>query len=79
MESFLLNILLIMLFVLYLIAVEVKDLLYSVLILAAGNTTLAVIFYILQAPDIALTQAAVGAGVSTVLLVNAINRTRRKE
>ena len=79
METLLLNILLILLFILYLIAVEVGDLLYSVIILAAGNTTLAIIFYILQAPDIALTQGAVGAGISTVLLVNAINRTRRKE
>ncbi len=79
MESLLLNVLLILLFLLYLVAVEVGDMLYSVLILAAGNTTMAVVFYIMQAPDIALTQAAVGAGVSTVLLVNAINRTRRKE
>ncbi len=79
MESIFLNILLVLVFLFYLIAVKVKDLLYAIIILAAGNTALAVIFYVLQAPDIALTQAAVGAGVSTVLLVNAVNKTRRKE
>ncbi len=79
MESVFLNILLVLVLLFYLIAVKVKDLLYAIIILAAGNTALAVIFYVLQAPDIALTQAAVGAGVSTVLLVNAVNKTRRKE
>jgi uncharacterized MnhB-related membrane protein len=78
-ETLIQNALLILLFVLYVIAIELKDLLYSIIILAGGSITLAVIFYMLQAPDIAITQAAVGAGVSTVLFVIAISRTRRQE
>lgn len=73
------NALLVLLFVLCLVAIELKDLLCSVIVLAGGSVTLAVIFYMLQAPDIAITQAAVGAGVSTVLFVIAISRTRREE
>lgn len=69
----------ILLFVLCVIAIELKDLLYSVIVLGGASITLAVIFYMLQAPDIAITQAAVGAGVSTVLFVIAISRTRRQE
>lgn len=78
-EALIQNALLIFLFALYVIAIELKDLLYSIIILTGGSVTLAVIFYMLQAPDIAITQAAVGAGVSTVLFVIAISRTRRQE
>jgi len=73
------NALLVFMFALYLVAIELKDLLYSVIVLAGSSITLAVIFYMLQAPDIAITQAAVGAGVTTVLFVIAISRTRREE
>jgi len=73
------NALLVLLFVLSLIAIELKDLLYSVIVLAGASISLAVIFYMLQAPDIAITQAAVGVGVATVLFVIAISRTRREE
>ena len=73
------NALLIFMVVLYVLAIELKDLLYSVIVLTGASITLAVIFYMLQAPDIAITQAAVGAGVTTVLFVIAISRTRRKE
>ncbi|MGQ9788480.1 MAG: hydrogenase subunit MbhD domain-containing protein [Candidatus Hadarchaeaceae archaeon] len=73
------SILLILLLVLNLIAIQLKDLLYSVIMLGGASITLAVIFYMLQAPDIAITQAAVGAGVSTVLFIIAVSRTRREE
>jgi len=79
LELLIQNALLVFLFVLCLIAIELKDLLYSVIVLAGASTTLAVIFFMLQAPDIAITQAAVGAGVMTVLFVIAISRTRRQE
>ncbi len=78
-ETLIQNILVIFLFVLFVIAIELKDLLYSVIVLGGASITLAVIFYMLQAPDIAITQAAVGAGVSTVLFVIAVSRTRRQE
>lgn len=73
------NLLLLLLFAMCLIAVELKDLLYAVIVLAGASVVLAVIFYMLRAPDIAITQAAVGAGVATVLYVIAISRTRREE
>lgn len=73
------SILLILLLVLNVLAIQLKDLLYSVIMLGGASITLAVIFYMLQAPDIAITQAAVGAGVSTVLFIIAVSRTRREE
>jgi len=73
------NALLVLLFVFALIAIELKDLLHSVIVLAGASISLAVIFYMLHAPDIAITQAAVGVGVATVIFVIAISRTRREE
>jgi len=70
---------LLFLFVLSIVAIELKNLLYAVITLAGAGIVLAVIFYMLRAPDIAITQAAVGAGVSTVLYIIAISRTRREE
>lgn len=73
------NVLLVLMLVLYIVAIELKDLLYSVILLTGASIILAVVFYMLQAPDIAITQAAVGAGISTVLFVIAVSRTRREE
>lgn len=73
------NFLLIILLVACLIAIELKDLLYSVIILAGASVTLAILFYMLQAPDIAITEAVVNTGVATVLYVVAISKTRREE
>ena len=78
-ETVIQSVLLLLLFALNIIAIELKDLLYSVIVLGGSSITLAVVFFMLQAPDIAITQAAVGAGISTVLFVLAISRTRREE
>ncbi len=61
------------------IAVVLKDLLYAVIILAGASMALAVVFYMLQAPDIAITEAVINAGIATVLYVIAISRTKREE
>ena len=70
---------LLLLFALYLAAIELRDLLYAVIVLGGASVTLAVIFYMLQAPDIAITQAAVGAGIATILFVVTVSKTKRGE
>lgn len=52
-----------------LIAVWVKDLLALTVVLSAYSGVLALVFAMLGAPDVAFTEAVVGAGVSTGLLV----------
>jgi uncharacterized MnhB-related membrane protein len=61
------------------LAVELKDLLHSVIALAGGSVILTALFLMLKAPDIAITQAVAEAGIATVIFVIAISRTRRKE
>ncbi|KXA99785.1 hypothetical protein AKJ42_02485 [candidate division MSBL1 archaeon SCGC-AAA261C02] len=73
------NVLLIGLLLACIIAIELRDLLYSVITLAGASVVLAIVFYMLQAPDIAITEAAVNAGAATVLYVVAISKTQREE
>lgn len=61
-------ILLLMLVVISIAAPLAKNPLNVVIIFAAFSLVMSVIWMILQSPDLAITEAAVGAGVSTVLL-----------
>ncbi len=76
----LLNVLLLsLLLVTALLAVSSRDLLASVILFSAYSLLMALMWQRLQAPDLALTEAAVGAGITTVLFLVAIFRTRRRE
>lgn len=60
-------------------AVYAKDLLVAAVIFSGYSLIMAIVWQQLGAPDLALTEAAVGAGVTTVLFVIAISRTSRWE
>ncbi len=62
-----------------LLAVTARDLLAAVIIFSVYSLIMALMWQRLQAPDLALTEAAVGAGVTTVLFVITIFKTRRRE
>jgi len=61
------------------LAVWLKDLLASVIALAGASLLLALEFYLLQAPDVAIAEAGVGAALTTAIFILAIRKTRRKE
>lgn len=56
-----------------------RDLLAAVIIFTAYSLVMAIIWQLLASPDIAITEAAIGAGVTTLLLLAAISKTRREE
>jgi len=60
-------------------AIYLKDLVAAVV--AAGTVSLfaSVIYLLMAAPDVALTEAAIGAGISTLVFIIAIRRTTRRE
>ncbi len=62
-----------------LFAVVTKDILYSVIFLAMTSLVLSLAFLFLGAPDIAITEAAVKAGLMTLIFVLAIQKTVRVE
>jgi len=74
-----LEIILLIVFVLAILSLEFKDLLSAIISLAAFSLLLSLLFYYLHAPDVAIAEAAVGAGVATTLFVLVVSRTKRRE
>jgi len=60
-------------------AVLFKDLINAVVICAAVSLITSILFYFLQAPDVAMAEAAIGAGLTTAIFIIAIRRTKRHE
>ncbi|WP_299522136.1 DUF4040 domain-containing protein [uncultured Methanobrevibacter sp.] len=56
-----------------------KDLLKAAMLTGFSGGALAVLFQILLAPDVALTQAIVGAAIVPVFLALAIKKTQRDD
>ncbi|MFH1101446.1 MAG: hydrogenase subunit MbhD domain-containing protein [Methanobacteriota archaeon] len=73
------SIILILMVVAAVFAVFLKDLLAAAVALAAMSLLLSLEFYLLQAPDVAIAQAGVGACLSTAILIIAIKATKRME
>ena len=60
-------------------AVVFKDLIAAAIAVAAMSLLLSLEFYILQAPDVAIAEAGVGACLTTAILIIAIRATKREE
>jgi len=60
-------------------AVITKDLLSSAIAMGIASLTVSIMFLILQAPDVAITEASIGAGLTMAVFVYAIGKTRRWE
>ncbi len=76
----LLDVLLLLFLIFCAVAVaRIRDLLSAVIIFASYSLVMAIIWQMLGSPDVAITEAALGAGVTTFLFIAAISRTRREE
>ena len=60
-------------------AVYLKDLIAAVIAVAAMSLLLSFEFFILQAPDVAIAQAGVGACLTTAIFIITIKATKRME
>ncbi|MBE0417925.1 MAG: DUF4040 domain-containing protein [Coriobacteriia bacterium] len=56
-----------------------KDLLAAAIIFSSYSLVMCLLWQHRGAPDVAMTEAAVGAGITTVLFLVAIARTTRRE
>ena len=59
--------------------VAFRDLLAAAIAFAAFSLLLALEFYVLQAPDVAIAEAGIGAGLTTAIFIIAIRGTKRFE
>lgn len=55
--------------------VMLRDVLASIVVFAAYSLGMAILYGLYRAPDVALTEAAIGAGVTTILLLLTLART----
>ena len=60
-------------------AILQKDLLFAVLGTGVVSLILSIFFYILQAPDVAITEAAIGIALTTIIFIITIRNTTRDE
>ena len=56
-----------------------KDLLYAVIGTGVISLVLSILFFLLQAPDVALTEAAIGVALTTIIFIITIRNTSRYE
>ncbi len=60
-------------------AISMRDLLSSTIVLGSYSLFMAVVWTRLNAVDVAFTEASVGAGITTMLMLAALSRTKRFE
>ena len=58
------------------LAVVYKNLLSSIIALSVASLLLSLEFYLLQAPDVAIAEAAIGAALTMAIFIFAIRGTR---
>ena len=68
----------IMIVICALLVARFKDLIVATIALAALSLLLALEFYILQAPDVAIAEAGIGAAITTAIFIIAIKATKRR-
>lgn len=73
------NALLALMVIVSVVALLVRDMLAAVLVLGVFSLLSCLVFFLLHAPDVALTEAAVGTGVGTVILIWIVYRTDRRD
>ncbi|MDO4749235.1 MAG: DUF4040 domain-containing protein [Eubacteriales bacterium] len=55
-------------------AVRTKNLLAAVIVFMSYSSVMAILWFLLQSPDLAITEAAVGAGVTSLLFFLALRK-----
>ena len=61
------------------IALQLKDMLAAVILLGVFSLISSLVFFLFHAPDVALTEAAVGTGVGTLVFIWIVYKTGRKD
>ncbi len=61
------------------VSLILKDLLGAVIVAGVVSLIASILFYFLQAPDVAMAEASIGAALTTAIFVFAIKKTERYE
>ena len=58
---------------------KIKDLIGAVVLFSAYSLVMSILWFLLKSPDVAITEAAIGAGVTSILFFAVISKTKRYE
>ena len=58
---------------------RIKDLVGAVILFSVYSLMMSVLWLVLKTPDVAITEAAIGAGVTSILFFAVISKTKRFE
>jgi len=65
--------------ILSILSVHVKDLLAAVIFMGGGSLLVSLVFILLQAPDVAMSEAAIGAALTMAIYIIAVKKTERED
>ncbi|MCK5740950.1 MAG: DUF4040 domain-containing protein [Chlorobi bacterium] len=61
------------------VAMTMKSLISAIMAVGVVSLITSILYLVLQAPDVAMTEAAIGAGLSTIIFLYAMKKTRDEE
>jgi uncharacterized MnhB-related membrane protein len=73
------EVLLAIMLVLAVVSLLTKDLIITVVVIGVFSLVSCFFYFVLGAPDVALTEAGVGTGIGTVVFIWIVHKTRRRE
>ena len=74
------RVILLILLIICAIAVNLtRDLLQAVIIFMSYNSIMCILWILMESPDLAITEAAVGAGVSGILFLMTLKKVRQED
>ncbi|MFP4113788.1 MAG: Na(+)/H(+) antiporter subunit B [Spirochaetota bacterium] len=65
--------------ILAILSLVVRDLLATVILVGVFSLLSCFVYFVLGAPDVALTEAAVGTGVGSVVFIWIVHKTERRD
>jgi len=68
----------ILILVLAVMAVQNKNIVVSIIAAGAVSLFASVLYLVLAAPDVAMTEAAIGSGLSTIIFFYVLNKIKRQ-
>ena len=72
------EILLVLMVLLAILSLVTRDLLIAVIVVSVFSLVSCLFFFTLGAPDVALTEAAVGTGIGSIVFIWTVHKTERR-
>ncbi len=72
-------VLIIIMIILALLSIEFKNLLAAVIAMGAVSLIISLLFLLLQAPDVAMAEASIGAALTMAIYIIVVRKTERRE